>query len=107
MLHRVRPGSGRRTPIRIGAAIGLPVALGASARLITLPTPHTPGTDWRLAEAYPHAQVADMHGYVEAGRSYQPELFLDLHRSRAAAASCGGRPATATTSRGMSWISAA
>jgi hypothetical protein len=81
MLRRVRPGRRQWTPIHIGAAIGLLVALGASARLITLPTPHTPGTDWRLAEAYPHAQVADVHGYVEAGWSYQPELFLDLHTS--------------------------
>jgi hypothetical protein len=81
MLPRVRPGRSRWTPIGLGTAFGLLLAVGAAAWLLTLPTPHTPGTDWTLTEAYPHARITDVHGYVEDGWSYLPQLFVDPQTS--------------------------
>jgi hypothetical protein len=72
----------RRIPlIRAGALFFLLVALGASARLLTLPQPHAPGTDWTLAEAYPRAAVVDVPGFVDGDWAYQPMLFLDARTS--------------------------
>jgi hypothetical protein len=77
----MRLGRHRRTPLRIGGVAGLIVALAAAFRLLLLPQPHAPGTDWTLKEAYPKASVVDVPGYVDGDWAYQPLLFLDARTS--------------------------
>ncbi|NUR71816.1 MAG: hypothetical protein HOU81_13415 [Hamadaea sp.] len=91
----VPPGLHRhRSTLRIGGVAALVVALAASVRLLTLPAPHPPGTDWTLKEAYPSAAVVDVPGYVEGDWAYQPMLFLDGQTSLGTATpSTGGSTA--------------
>ncbi|MEV6968149.1 hypothetical protein AB0M47_23865 [Hamadaea sp. NPDC051192] len=71
----------RRSTLRIGGVAGLVVALAAAVRLLTLPAPHAPGTDWTLTEAFPSAAVVDVPGYVDGDWAYEPMLFLDEQTS--------------------------
>jgi len=80
--------------LRLGGVAGLVVALAAAARLLTLPSPHAPGADWTLAEAFPKASVVDVPGYVDGDWAYQPMLFLDARTSVGTATpSAGGQTA--------------
>ncbi|MEV0268436.1 hypothetical protein AB0H43_06620 [Hamadaea sp. NPDC050747] len=80
----------RRSTLRIGGAVALVVALAASVRLLTLPAPHAPGTDWTLTEAFPSAAVVDVPGYVDGDWAYEPMLFLDDRTSLGTATPSGG-----------------
>lgn len=87
----MRVGKHRRMPlVRIGGLLALVVALAAAGRLLTLPPPHTPGTDWTLTEAYPDAAIVDVPGYVDGDWAYQPMLFLDARTSVGTATPAAG-----------------
>ncbi|NUT36121.1 MAG: hypothetical protein HOV79_23945 [Hamadaea sp.] len=87
----MQAGKHRRMPlVRIGGLIALLVALAAAGRLLTLPPPHPPGTDWTLAEAYPDARIVDVPGYVDGDWAYQPMIFLDARTSVGTATPAAG-----------------
>jgi hypothetical protein len=66
------------------------IALAAAGRLLVLPPPHVPGTDWQLAEAYPGITPVDVPGFVEGDWAYEPVLFLSAAVSVGVATPRGG-----------------
>ena len=76
--------------VQVGALAALLVALAATLRLLTLPAPHAPGTDWTLTEAFPDAAVVDAPAYIDGDWAYQPMLFLDERTSIGTATPAAG-----------------